>query len=135
MTPYLLDTNLLIRILTGEPESQAARAREVLARCESGNLRLRLTVLVVAEVVFVLTGKVYGIARKDLTEVLIPFLQSPSLDVVDRDILIRALELFRDHPIDFVDACLAAEGQLSLVGIASFDADYRKLPGLDLLSF
>lgn len=133
MTTWLLDTNLLIRILTGEPESQAEGARVLLERCENGELTLKLTPLVVAEAVFVLTGKVYGIDRADVSAALTGFLESPSLDVEDRDSLLNALALFRDHPVDFVDAFLAAKSQTETAGIASFDQDFEKLSGVELL--
>jgi predicted nucleic acid-binding protein len=132
---WLLDTNLLIRILTGEPEAQARRAGHLLERCENGECVLRLTSLVVAEAVFVLTGKVHGIPRNDTADALIGFLESPSLEVEDRETLLKALALFRDHPIDFVDAWLAARAQVLESGIASFDQDFKRLPGVQLVDF
>ena len=126
----LVDTNVILRFLTGEPENQATRAKKLFATNESGELVLRVVPLVVAEVVFVLSGKVYGYDRREVTSALIPFLQSPTLEVEQRDVLLLALELYRDHSIDYVDACLAAEARLAGQALASFDADFKTIPEL-----
>lgn len=130
MKPRLVDTNVILRFLTGEPENQAARAKKLFAANESGELALRVVPLVVAEVVFVLSGKVYGYGRSEVTSALIPFLQSPTLDVEQRDVLLLALELYRDHSIDYVDAFLAAEARLAGHTLASFDADFKTVPAV-----
>lgn len=132
MKSCLVDTNLIIRFLTGEPEKPAVRAKDLFAANESGELTLKVVSLVVAEVVFVLSGKVYGYDRDEVVSALIPFLQSPSLDVEKREVVLLALKLFRDHPIDYVDACLAAEARLAGHAVASFDADFKKIPKLRL---
>ena len=130
MKPCLVDTNVILRFLTGEPENQAARAKKLFAANESGELVLRVASLVVAEVVFVLSGKIYGYQRNEVASALIPFLQSPTLDVENRDVLLLALELFRDHSIDYVDACLAAEARLRGHLLTSFDGDFNAVPDL-----
>jgi predicted nucleic acid-binding protein len=130
--PCLVDTNLIVRFLTGEPEKQAARAKALFAAHDAGELGLRVIPLVVAEVVFVLSGKIYGYERDEVVDALIPFLQSPSLDVEKRDVVLLALELYREYPIDFVDACLAAEARLAGHAVASFDTDFQKIPKLTI---
>lgn len=130
MKSCLIDTNILIRFLTGEPSNQAARTRKLFSANESGELLLRVPSLVVAEVVFVLSGKIYGYSRSEVASVLITFLQSPSLAVEKRDVLLLALELYRDHSIDYVDACLAAEARIEGHVLTSFDGDYKGIPDL-----
>lgn len=128
----LIDTNLIIRFLTGEPEKQAESSKALFAANESGDLALKLVPLVLAEVVFVLSGKVYGYRRDEVASALIAFVQSPSLDVEKREVALLALALFRDYPIDYVDAYLAAEARTAGHAIASFDTDFRKIPKLDV---
>lgn len=129
----LLDTNLIIRYLTGEPKAQAEATKALLERANAGDLTLRLSSLVVAEVVFVLTGKTYQFPRSEVKEALLPLLQWPQLDVQDREVLLNALDLFTHSKIDFVDACLAAEARLKKVTIASFDKDYDSISGITRL--
>ncbi len=79
MNCAIADTNLILRFLTGQPESQANSARNLLEQCELGKLQLRIPVLVVAEVVFVLTGKIYAFTTREVASVLTRFLESRSL--------------------------------------------------------
>lgn len=130
MSKALIDTNLLVRYLTGEPEEQAEASHAILTKAASGKMDLRLTALVTAETIFVLTGKVYHYSSKEVQEALLPILESPILDVQDREVLITALEIFTQTGVDFVDACLAAEARLTSQPIASFDKDYDKIPGV-----
>jgi predicted nucleic acid-binding protein len=128
MSNALVDTNLLIRYLTGEPEDQAEAARRILLDADAGNTQLRLTSLVIAEVVFVLTGKVYHYEREEVRDALLGILESTNIDVQDREIVISALEIFCTYDIDYVDACLAAEARMTERSIASFDKDFDKIP-------
>jgi predicted nucleic acid-binding protein len=127
-----VDTNILLRFLTGEPELQAEQARRLVEKCERGELVLKILPLVVAEAVFVLSGKFYAFSRADIAKELIQFLQTPSIEVESRDALIEALRLFDRHTIDFADAYLAAAACVEGCGLASFDQDFKKVAGLDL---
>ena len=60
-----LDTNVVVRHLTGEPVEQARRAKALLADAR----RLLLTDLIAAEIVFVLSS-VYGVDRVRIVELL-----------------------------------------------------------------
>lgn len=133
MKNYLIDTNIILRFLTGEPESQAELASQLIEGCESGIHTLRILPLVVAEVVFVLSGKHYAFERKTIARELILFLENPSLEVVDRDALILGLRFFQKYKIDYADAFLAAVAHINGCALASFDQDFKKIPKLDLL--
>jgi len=129
---YLVDTNLVIRFLTGEPEKQAKLAAQFFRASETEKATLRFCPIVVAEVVFVLTGKVYGFPRKQVAEKLLQFLRNPSFKVQEIDVLEKALELFSKRKIDFADAYLAATGIISGCGVVSFDKDFRGIEGLEV---
>lgn len=113
----LLDTNILIRHLTGDPPGQARRATALLgARHE-----LILTDVVLAEMVYVLES-FYERPRGEISEMTRALLALPSIAVVDHDLLLRAVELYEDMRLDFAEAYLAALAELSDVNrIASFD--------------
>ena len=133
MKSYLVDTNIILRFLTGEPEPQAEQARQLIEKCELGVFSLRILPLAVAEAVFVLSGKHYNFGREEIAQNLILFLQNPNFAVDDRDALILAFKLFAQHSIDFADAYTAAAARTCESGVASFDRDFKKIPDLDLL--
>lgn len=129
---YLLDTNILLRYITGEPATMAAKAHDLFARCEASEIGLTLVPGVLAEAVYVLTGSVYGHSREDVSKCLIQLIEAPALDVEEREILIAALGLFSTSKLDFMDVYLVARSQLRGEGIATFDKDFTRIPDLVL---
>ncbi|MDE3131774.1 MAG: PIN domain-containing protein [Acidobacteriota bacterium] len=112
-----LDTNILIRHLTGEPAAQARRATAFLARAEE----LLLPDLIVAETVFVLES-FYELERQRVAELVRAVIAFPAITVVDEPLLLRALEVYEVDRIDFAEAYLVASAEASGVGaVASID--------------
>lgn len=116
MTAFI-DTNVLIRHLTGDPPPQAARATRYLARSQE----LLLPDLILAEVAYVLES-FYEAPRVQVAETLRAVLGFPAIRVVDAELLQRAVEVYDVHRLDFADAYLVACAERASVGvIASFD--------------
>jgi predicted nucleic acid-binding protein len=112
-----LDTNVVIRHLTGDPPAQARRASAFLAAAEE----LLVPDLIIAEVVFVLES-FYGVERARVAELVRAVIGFPAILVVDAPLLMRALEVYEVERIDFADAYLVASAEATGVGtIASFD--------------
>ena len=116
MTAFL-DTNVLIRHLTGDPPAQAHRATRYLQQADE----LLVPDLILAEVVYVLESY-YEIPRSRIAEALGAVLAFPAVRVVDRPLLHRTVELYEAHGLDFADAYLVASAERTGVGVvASFD--------------
>lgn len=112
-----LDTNVLIRHLTGDPPAQARRAAAFL----EGADELLLPDLIVAEVVYVLES-FYELKPKRVAELVRAVIAFPAIVVVDEPMLLRALEIYEVDRIDFAEAYLVASAEASGVeSIASFD--------------
>lgn len=123
-----VDANVLLRFLTGDPEDQAHHAAELMRSAEAGDVLLVLSPLVVAEIVWVLKS-FYRHSYRDIAEVLVPLLSADGLEVQEREILIRAIELARDKSVDFTDAVLALEALRDGETVCTFDAkDFKRLP-------
>lgn len=116
MTAFV-DTNVLVRHLTGDPSTSALRATSYLVR-ETG---LLLVDVIAAEVIYVLES-VYKTPRAQVATTMGALLAMPSLLVVDRPLLLRAIEVYERDRLDFADAYLVACAETTGVGtIASFD--------------
>ena len=116
MTAFI-DTNVLVRHLTGDPPAQAAGATRYLQVADE----LLLPDLVAAEVAYVLES-FYEAPRRQVAETLRAILAFPSIRVVDVELLLRAVEVYDVHRLDFADAYLVASAERSGVGqIVSFD--------------
>jgi len=130
VTRLRVDANVLLRFLTGEPESMAERASRLVRRAEAGEVLLILSPLVVAEMVWVLKS-FYRRSAAEIAHVLVPLLSADGLEVQDREVLTGALELARDKNVDFADAVLALEAVRSGETVCSFDeTDFRRLPAI-----
>lgn len=116
MTTFV-DTNILVRHLTGQPPGMAKRATAFLAR-ESG---LLLTDLVVAETVYVLES-FYETPRLQVVQAIRALISFSSVLTVDSALLLRALEVYEVDRLDFAEAYLVACAEATGVGsVASFD--------------
>ena len=122
----LLDTNVLVRHLTGDPPSQARRATALLA----GDHELLLTDLVLAELVYVLES-FYQRPRAEVAEAARSLLALPSIAPVDSDLLLRSLELYESHRLDYAEAYLAAAAEVwDLDRVVSFDRGLDRVPSI-----
>jgi predicted nucleic acid-binding protein len=112
-----LDTNVLVRHLTGDPPKMAARATRALANGE----RLLLADLVLGECVYVLES-FYEVERARIAEMMRAALALRSIAVVDEAMLLRALEIYEVERLDFAEAYLVATAEATGVGaVMSFD--------------
>ncbi len=112
-----LDTNVVIRHLTGDPPEMAARATAALAAPD----QLMLADVVVAECVYVLEF-FYEVERRKVAELMRAAIVMPSIKTVDRPSLLRALEVYEVDRLDFAEAYLIAQAEGTGVRtILSFD--------------
>lgn len=114
----MADANTMIRCIIGDDEKKIHELQEIRATQE-----IIYTLEVIAEVVYVLT-KVYTVSRKDTSNAIQRFLKSKNIVCSNNEITIKALQLFADNHLDFVDNILVAYHQLQGVMIYSYD---RKL--------
>jgi len=112
-----VDTNILIRHLTGDPPAMAARASAYL-QTES---ELLLTDLVVAETVYVLES-VYDVPRTQVAGAMRSLVGFPSVISVDPTLLLRTLEIYEMDGVHFAESYLVACAETTGVNrVASFD--------------
>jgi len=122
---YLVDTNVLLRFLTGEPAAQAVAARKLFSRAHSGEVVLEISPVIVAEAFYTLVS-FYGTERKAAAEKLSLLLQQRGVKLRDENQTIAALERLQSAKVGFADAYLAAGAEEEKVAVASFDRDFDK---------
>lgn len=116
MTAFL-DTNIIVRHLTGDPPAMAERATRFLA----GERDLLLADLIVAETVYVLES-FYEAPRDQVAEAIRSMIAFESIVCVDPALLLRAIEVYETDRLDFADAYLVACAESTQVSrVASFD--------------
>lgn len=122
-----MDTNVLVRHLTGDPADLAARATAYLASVRE----LLLTDLVAAETVYVLES-FYEAPRNEVATALRSLVAFESLVCVDPALLLRAVEVYETDRIDFAEAYLGACAESTGVGkVASFDRSIDRVDTIE----
>lgn len=112
-----VDTNILIRHLTGDPTDMAQRATSYLASASE----LLLADLIVAETVYVLES-FYEAPRDQIANSMRSLIAFDSIVCVDPALLLRAVEVYEVNRIDFAEAYLVACAESTGIGVVvSFD--------------
>ncbi|CAN5673543.1 type II toxin-antitoxin system VapC family toxin [soil metagenome] len=118
-----VDTNILVRHLTGDPPDMAARATRFL----SGERDLLLADLVVAETIYVLES-FYDAPREQIGESMRSLIAFESIVCVDPALLLRAVEIYEVDRLDFAEAYLVACAESTGVRrVASFDRSVSRV--------
>ena len=124
-TRYLVDTNILLRFLSGEPVRQAEAAKKLFSEAAAGEVVLDVSPVIVAETIYTLLS-FYGVERDEAAGKLLMLLRQPGVKLRDGPQVFSALERLRTANVGFADAFLAAGGAAENVAIASFDRDLDK---------
>jgi len=121
-----LDTNVVVRHLTGDPPELAARATAAL----EAETDLLLVDLVVAECVYVLES-FYEVHRPRVAELMRAVIAFPSIRTIDPQSLLRALEIYEVDRLDFAEAYLVAQAEATGVAtVLSFDKSIDRVAGV-----
>jgi predicted nucleic acid-binding protein len=122
-----VDTNVLVRHLTGDPPRLAKRATAYLGTEQE----LLLTDLVAAETVDVLESY-YEAPRDQVAEAVRALVALDSIVCVDPALLLRAVEVYEADRIDFAEAYLVACAETTGVGkIVSFDRSIDRVDTIE----
>lgn len=122
-----MDTNVLVRHLTGDPAEMAARATAFLGN----ETELLLTDVVTAETVYVLES-FYEAPRDQVAQAVRSLVAFDSIICVDRALILRATEMYETDRIDFAEAYLVACAESSGVGkVASFDRSIDRVETIE----
>ena len=122
-----IDTNILVRHLTGDPADLAARSTKFLET----ERNLLLTDLVVAETLYVLES-FYEAPRVQIAETIRSLIAFDSIVTVDPALLLRAIEVYEIDRLDFAEAYLVACAESADVGrVASFDRAIERVTSVE----
>lgn len=108
----IVDANVLLRYLLNDVPDQAQRASSYI---EGG---ASTTIEVVAEVVYVLQG-VYEVPREKVAQTLSDLFVRMHCE--RHDVLLAALDAYRETSLDFVDCILLATSRLGKAEVLTFD--------------
>ncbi len=127
-----LAANVVLRFLRNDDARQSPASAKLFARAKSGQVRLAISAVTVAEIFYVL-ARVYKHTRVEAAARLIPLIQSDALEAEHRKRILDALRRVTLANVDFGDAYLAATAVEQGDKVASFDTDLQFFPDLTTL--
>jgi len=127
-----LAANVVLRFLRNDDARQSPASAKLFARAKSGQVRLAISAVTVAEIFYVL-ARVYKHTRVEAAARLIPLIQSNALEAEHRKRILDALRRVTLANVDFGDAYLAATAVERGDKVASFDTDLQFFPDLKTL--
>ena len=130
MSEPFVDTDVIIRFLTGDDPNKQAQAAALFTAVEAGLLAVRAPVTVIADAVYVLASKrLYNVPRPQIAAMLARLVRLPGFRVERRRAVIGALTLYGSTRLDFGDCMLLAfMRQQGSRLIYSYDTDFDNSP-------
>lgn len=134
MNTAYIDTNVILRFLTGDPPEMAAEAARLFQAVQDKKLTVQVDDIVIAEAVWVLES-FYHHPKADIAATLRDFLLQDGIESPDAETLLYALTLYETKNIDFTDALIAARMEKRRIkNLFSFDHHFDRLPAIQRLS-
>ena len=127
MTMIFLDANIFIRFLTKDDRKKAEDVRKLFELIEGGKIKAQTHIIVLAEIVWTLHS-FFKIKKETIAEYIALLLDLKNLTMNDEKIIGRAIEIFKNRNIDFIDAfCASLAEEHQIKYICSYDRDFDKI--------
>jgi predicted nucleic acid-binding protein len=132
MNGEFVDTDVFIRLITGDDPVKQAAAEVLFQQVEARVLTLRAPDTVIADAVFVLTSpRLYALPRTLIREKLAHLVGLPGFLVHNRRLLLRAPDTFATTNLDFGDAMIVATMERrGATTLYSYDHDFDRMPSI-----
>jgi len=130
----VIDTNLLVRYLTEDDPAKANEVKRLLLKAAQDEVRLLIPSVVMAELVWVLQS-FYKLERSEIVPLLNAILHTHGVEVSDKPVVSRAVMLYRDSAMDFIDAWIIAFAEESEARhIYTFDRKhFKSIDGIKMI--
>lgn len=103
MNKILIDANIFLRYLTNDIPEKAACIERYFKEALEGKTVLVTNLLVIAELVWTLESY-YGLIKPEIAEKISLILNTPNLEISERQRILNAIAIYVEKNIDFVDA-------------------------------
>lgn len=125
-----LDTCIILRLLTGKPDSQAETAKKFIENCFSDNLTVCISDMVVAESYHALIYH-YNVPKKEAVKHLKDLLSSPMITPTGH--ALSVLSSYHGTGAGLVDRLIRMDLLNHSYEIVTFDKDFAKLENVRTL--
>jgi predicted nucleic-acid-binding protein len=124
-----IDTNILVRFLVRDDETQFEKARRLIGREVAAGRRVFVSQLVLLETDWVLRSR-YDLQKTGIIKVVSGLLDANDAQLEDEPAIEEALFVWKDRSVGFAYCLIGAQNKrLGCSATAAFDVKASKLPG------
>ena len=121
MKTYFVDTNVFMRYLVNDNADHADRVEIFLEQAEKGKIKLVTGPPVFFELAWTLKS-FYEMKKNEIYSCLLSIAGIPGLTVTDIDVIIDALNMYKEHSVEFSDAYISVlSKKMNADGVATFN--------------
>ncbi len=129
-----IDTNILVRYLTRDDETQFLLAQQLIRNQISIGERIFISLLVILETEWVLRSR-YKAPKQQIARIFNDLLETRESVFEDEETLEEALHFWKDSNADFADCMIVAKTRrMGCSELVTFDERAASLPGTLLLT-
>jgi predicted nucleic-acid-binding protein len=124
-----IDTNVLVRFLVQDDETQFDKARKLIKREVAAGRRVFVNQLVLMEMEWVLRSR-YAVTKNQIIEAISGLLNATDIQFEDEPSIEEALFIWKESTADFADCLIVAKNRrMGCRATATFDVKDYRLPG------
>ncbi len=124
-----LDTNVLVRFLVRDDETQFEKARKLIRRETAAGRPVFVGLLVLLETEWILRSR-YGLSKAEILGAFSGLLDADDLRFENEPAIEEALYVWKDNPADFADCLIGAQNRrMGCTTTVTFDTKAIKLSG------
>ena len=124
-----IDTNVLVRFLVRDDESQFEKARKLIKREVTAGRRVFVSQLVLLETEWVLRSR-YDLSKVEIIAAISGLLDATDVQFEDEPAIETTLFVWKESTVDFADCLIGAQNKrLGCRATATFDLRAAKLSG------
>ena len=130
MKSVILDTNVVLRFVLADHPTHSPKAKKLFELAESGSIRLHLSHVNLAELVWTLTS-FFEFSRERVGATLKGLVLHEGVCMDEPETALLALERFANVNVDYPDCYTAALALTRGQCVASYYRDFRKFKDID----
>lgn len=127
MKEIIADTNIFIRFFLNDEQKLSAFAKDIVNHCVAGKYSLVILPAIFLEIAWLLRS-FYKLSKNEIVKKIESMFQIPNLKFINEELVLKTVDIFKKHNVDFIDAFVAANmDALKIEKIFSFDHDFDKI--------
>lgn len=126
MKSFIIDTNGILRLLLNDIPPHADQVEKLIRQAQSRHIKIIIPEIVIFELNFIL-DKYYNTQKEEVIEKLKSLVSASYFSVESKDIFSKALAIYENKNISFVDAFLLVKAETGKSRLFTFDEQLKKL--------